>query len=93
MDTSLQNTSRSEDELTMPALAEQDVEHVEGEEAHIHLPAGSFWPIILGIAILVTIAGFVIINSFPWVTLVGAIFVFIGIMGWALENPMATHEE
>lgn len=93
MDTSLQNTSRTEDELTMPALAEPEAEHAEGEEAHIHLPNGSLWPIILSVAILVTIAGFVVINSFPWVTLVGAIFIFIGIMGWALENPMATHEE
>src|SRR2546425_9672603 len=93
MDTSLQNTSLTQDELSMPSLAEQEAEHTEGEGAHIHLPNGSLWPIILGVAILVTMAGFVVINAFPWITIIGFIFVFIAIMGWAMENPMATHEE
>ena len=93
MDTSLQNTSLTEDEMTVPALEDQGAELAEGEAAHIHLPNGSLWPVIVGVAILVTLAGFVVINSVPWITIVGAIFVFIGIMGWALENPMATHEE
>jgi hypothetical protein len=93
MDTSLQNTSLTEDELTMPAQAVQEAEQAEGEEAHIHLPNGSFWPIIVGVAILVTMVGFVFINTVYWITVIGAVFVFIGIMGWALENPMATHGE
>jgi osmotically-inducible protein OsmY len=90
MDTSLQNTKLTEDEMTMPALADQGAEHAEGEAAHIHLPNGSFWPIIVGAAILVTMAGFVFINTVYWITIFGAVFIFIGIMGWALENPMAT---
>jgi Cytochrome c oxidase subunit IV/BON domain len=93
MDTSLQKTNITEEELTMPALADQEAENVEGEAAHIHLPNGSFWPIIVGIAILVTMVGFLFINTTYWITIVGAVFIFIGIMGWALENPMATHEE
>lgn len=93
MDTSLQNTSLTEDELSMPALADQEAEHAGGEGAHIHLPNGSYWPIILGVAILVTMAGLVVVNSVPWITILGLVFVFIAIMGWALENPMATHEE
>jgi len=93
MDTSLQNTSLTEDEMTMPALAVQESEHVEGEEAHIHLPNGSLWPIIVGAAILVTMVGFVFINTVFWITVIGAICVFISIMGWALEDPMATHGE
>src|SRR6266571_9307662 len=93
MDTSLQNTSLTEDEMTMSALTVQEAEHVEVEEAHIHLPNGSLWPILVGVAILVTMVGFVFINTVYWITIIGAVFVFIGIMGWALENPMATHEE
>jgi hypothetical protein len=93
MDTSLQNTSLTEDELTMPELADQEAGQVEGEEAHIHLPNGSLWPVILGIAILVTMVGFLVINSVPWIVPIGAIFIFIAIMGWAFENPMATHGE
>jgi BON domain len=93
MDTSLQNTSRTEDETTTLAQAVEDAAHAGGEAAHIHLPNGSLWPVILGISILVTMAGFVFINTVYWVTVIGAVFVFIGIMGWALEDPMATHGE
>jgi osmotically-inducible protein OsmY len=93
MDTSLQHTSLTQDELSMPSLEEQEAEQAEGDGAHIHLPNGSLWPIILGVAILITMAGFVVINSFPWITIIGLLFVFIAIMGWALENPMASHEE
>ncbi|MGZ3646184.1 MAG: hypothetical protein ACXVCM_20300, partial [Ktedonobacteraceae bacterium] len=91
MDTSLQNTSLTEDETTTTAQAVVDAAHAGGEEAHIHLPNGSLWPVILGIAILVTMAGFVFINTAYWVTAIGAVFVFISIMGWALEDPMASH--
>jgi hypothetical protein len=93
MDTSLQNTNLTEDEMTMPALADQEAGLAEVEEAHIHLPNGSLWPILLGVAILVTMVGFLVINSVPWIAIIGLIFVFVTIMGWALENPMATHEE
>src|SRR5260370_27170371 len=92
MDTSLQNTRLTEDEMTTSAQAVQEAEHAQ-EEAHIHLPNGSFWPILVGISILITMAGFVFINTVYWVTVIGAVFVFIGIMGWALEDPMATHGE
>ena len=77
MDTSLQNTSLTEDEMTKPAQAGEDSVHAEGEETHIHLPNGSLWPVILGISILVTMVGFVFINTAYWVTAIGAVFVFI----------------
>ncbi len=93
MDTSLQNTSFTEDEMTMPAQAVIDAVHTEEEAAHIHLPNGSLWPVFLGISVLVTMAGFVFINTVYWVTIIGAVCVFISIMGWALEDPMATHGE
>ena len=93
MDTSLQNTNLTEDEMTTPAKAVEDAVRAGGEEGHIHLPNGSLWPVILGISILVTMVGFVFINTVYWVTVIGAVFVFISIMGWALEDPMATHGE
>ena len=93
MDTSLQNTSLTEDEMTMPAQAIQEAEHVEAEATHIHLPNGSLWPVLLSISILITMVGFVFINTVYWVTIIGAILVFISIMGWALEDPMASHGE
>ena len=93
MDTSLQNTGLTEDEMVTPAQTDEEVARAEAEEAHIHLPNGSLWPVILAISILITVVGFLFINTAYWVTVIGAIFVFISIMGWALEDPMATHGE
>ena len=94
MDTSLQNTNLTEDELTVPVLEDQDADLAEAEEAtHIHLPNGSLWPLLVGLAILVCMIGFAIINTTPWVTIIGAVFVLVGILGWASENPNASHEE
>jgi hypothetical protein len=90
MDTSLQNTKLTEDEMPISTPVDQELEHAQDEEVHIHLPNGSLWPVILSVAILVTMASFVFINTVYWITIIGAVFIFIGIMGWALENPMAT---
>ena len=91
MNTPLQNTSVTGDELvlTEPVVSEREEEHAEGEGGHIHLPGPSFWPVLVSVAILITIAGFLSINSFPWITIIGLPLVLISIMGWALENPMA----
>lgn len=93
MDTSLQNTSVTGDELTMPVLGDQEVYAEAEEESHIHLPAPSYWPILLGVAILIVIIGFIFINTTPVVTIIGTVLAFVSIMGWGLENPMASHEE
>ena len=94
MDTSLQNTSFTRDEMATPVLADQEQVLTEGEEeAHIHLPNGSLWPVILAVGILIALAGFVAINTTPVITIIGLIVVFISIIGWGLEDPMASHEE
>src|SRR5260370_16257975 len=38
MDTSLQNTSLTEDEITVPALPDQEPQLPDAEPSHIHLP-------------------------------------------------------
>ena len=93
MDTSLQNTNIIEDQLAKPTQDEVEAAQVEGEEeSHIHLPGPSYWPVILSVAILVTIAGFLAINTTPLISAIGAVLVLIGILGWGLEDPMAnTH--
>lgn len=89
METSLQSANLTEDELS--------TSHVEAggeEEHHVHLPNPSLWPLILAIAIIVTIAGMLFIPENPWITIIGAPFVLIGILGWGLEDPMAApHDE
>src|SRR5207244_6906837 len=89
MDVSPQSASYTPDEANA-SLLEQ---HVGGEQEeaspHIHLPNPSYWPIVLGLAIAVTMGGLVFVSTTPFISLFGIIFVFICIMGWALEDPMA----
>jgi hypothetical protein len=67
---------------------------VEAEgEHHIHLPGPSWWPLLLSAAILVTVAGLLFIPDNPWITIIAAPFVLVGILGWGLEDPMASPKE
>ena len=93
MDTSLHNTHVIEDQLAQPAPVEVEEAQLESEEeSHIHLPGPSYWPIVLSVAILITIASIFSISSTPWITIIGAVLVLVGILGWGLEDPMAnTH--
>ncbi len=95
MDTSLQNTRIIDDQLAHPASPDVDEAQEEDEvESHIHLPGPSYWPIVLSVAILITITGIFSISSIPWITIGGLVLVLIGIMGWGLEDPMAkTHNQ
>ncbi len=91
MDSSLHSAQLAEDEVT-PSLAphhDGTAEEVAEEEHHIHLPGPSFWPILLSVAILVTVCGLMFLPEGIWFSLFAGIFVLIGIMGWALEDPMA----
>jgi hypothetical protein len=81
MDTTLQTESG----LSQSLFTDQET---AGEEHHIHLPKPSLWPILLSIAITVTVIGLLFIPDAPWLTVIGAPFVLIGILGWGLENPM-----
>ena len=90
MDGSSQSASYTPEE-TNESLLEQHTEGEQEEEAspHIHLPNPSYWPIILGLAIAVTMCGLAVVSITPLISLIGIIFVFICVMGWALEDPMA----
>jgi len=63
------------------------------EEHHIHLPNPSWWPMILGFAILVAVTGLLFLPENPWLTIIAAPFVLFGIIGWGLEDPMASPKE
>ncbi|GER87273.1 hypothetical protein KDW_14350 [Dictyobacter vulcani] len=91
METSLQKTNLAVDDVNSSLESYQDVEEAEH---HIHMPGPSMWPFVLSVAILVAVAGLLFIPDAPWLTLVAAVFVLWGILGWALEDPMATsHDE
>ncbi len=93
MDHSLQSTHLTMNELT--SLPTADIEAtVEAEgEHHIHLPGPSWWPLLLSVAILVAVAGLLFIPDNPWITIIAAPFVLVGILGWGLEDPMALPKE
>ncbi len=93
METSLQRANLAIDELDTSLQQDQ----ADEEEHHIHLPGPSWWPLLLGTAILVTVIGLLFIPDGPWLAIAAAPFILVGIIGWALEDPMAssshTHEE
>jgi hypothetical protein len=91
MDSSLHGTHATADELHASLAAE--TEAGAEEEHHVHLPNPSLWPLILSAAILVAVVGLLFIPNNPWITLVAVPFMLLGIMGWALEDPMAPVKE
>ena len=94
MNTPLQSTHLSEDELELAATGSQEQEeaHAEGEGVHIHLPNPSFWPIVVGAAILLIVTGVLISSSTPALLIIGIPLLLIGMLGFALEDPNAPKE-
>ena len=87
MDSSLHNN-------TSTIVGAQDVAEAKAEdEHHVHLPNPSFWPITLSIAVVVTMSGVLFFPDNPWLTIIGAPFVLICMVAWALEDPMAPLKE
>jgi osmotically-inducible protein OsmY len=94
MDTSLQSVRLTEDELRASLAAKEAEESLEEEQHHIHMPNPSLWPFILSAAVLFTIAGLLSLPDIPYLSIIAAPFVIVGILGWALEDPMAPpHQE
>jgi hypothetical protein len=89
MDSSLKSAHLTEDELDTSLTSEHEGAEGVHEEPHIHLPNPSLWPALLSAAILTTVAGLLFVPETPWLTIVGAVFVLVSILGWALEDPMA----
>ena len=87
METSLQRANLAVDELDTSLQADQTTEE---EEHHIHMPGPSWWPLLLGAAILVTVIGLLFIPDGPWLSVAAAPFILVGILGWALEDPMGS---
>jgi hypothetical protein len=93
MDSSLRSTNLTADDLSTSLQEHHEVvESAEGEH-HVHLPNPSLWPFILSIALVVTLSGVLFFPSNPWLTIVAAPFVLVGILGWALEDTMAPQQE
>src|SRR6266581_7045388 len=90
MDSSPQSASSISDEFRTSLPAQQ-----EGEEAeqHIHMPNPSYWPLLLSLSVVVSLGAILLLTIAPLVFLVAVVCVFICILGWGLENPMAPLKE
>ena len=70
--------------------------HSTGQGIHLALPRPSIWPMLLSAALCALVVGLLLIDQAPWLVLLTALFVFIGILGWALEDhqpePIDKHE-
>jgi len=71
-------------------LGPEEVQKVVAEQG-IQFPSPSAWPLLLSMAICAFMAGLLVlfVTGFPWVTLLSLLFVLVGILGWALEDPHA----
>ncbi len=76
----------------MTATLLADAAEHEGEEGHvhIHMPNGSLWPIFLALAVGITMAGILVINTNPWISIIAAPFILVCIIGWGLQDPFAS---
>nr|BBH91424.1 hypothetical protein KTC_61750 [Thermosporothrix sp. COM3] len=93
MDSTLRSASLAADEAKQSPVVEQAEATSAEEEHHIHLPNPSLWPLILTVAIFITVAGMLGFPDSAILTYVGAPFIIVGIMGWALEDPMKKPKE
>ena len=93
MDRSPQSASSISDEFNVSLPAQREEGDVEEAEPHIHMPNPSYWPLLLSIAIALTLGGLLFVSTAPWISLIALPFVLIFILGWALEDPMAPVKE
>src|SRR5947208_3632836 len=92
MNTPLQSANLTADELNTSTVAAAEELGDAEVEHHIHMPNPSLWPLILSVAIAVTVGGLLFVNTFPWVSIIAAPFVLISIIAWGLEDPFASRE-
>jgi osmotically-inducible protein OsmY len=90
MNTPLQSVNLTADDMTATLLADAGEHEGEEEHVHIHMPNGSLWPFILAAAVALTMGGLLFANTFPWLSIIAAPFVLVGIIGWGLEDPFAS---
>lgn len=92
MDTSLRRAADLTSQEVDASLPDEQANGGEAEH-HIHLPSPSLWPLLLSAAVLMAVIGLLFFPDTPWLTVIAAPLVLVGILGWALEDPMGGHNE
>lgn len=94
MESSPRSASFTPDEYsTLPAGSQDEHGEANPHHPHIHLPNPSYWPILLGAALAISVLGLLVISITPWLFIISLPLVLIGVLGWALEDPMAPLKE
>lgn len=94
MNSPLQSANLTADELAVSPQTDEEIERT-GDEAHVHLPNPSFWPLLLTVAIVLAVGGLITWTNgnIPWLSIIAIPLAFVGIIGWGLEDPMAKPKE
>lgn len=92
MDSSPHSASSISEEVDTSLLAHREGD-IEEAEPHVHLPNPSYWPILLSLTIAIAMGALLFVSSAPWVPLLVLPFVLACMLGWALEDPMASLKE
>jgi len=51
----------------------------------VHLPGPSYWPILLGVSILIALSGLLFVETTLLITALGLVFAFLCGVGWGME--------
>jgi hypothetical protein len=68
-----------------PPLPVPEPAHAVAQHEGPHAPAPSYWPLFTGLAAAVAFCGLILVNSVPFISALGAIALFICIIGWGVE--------
>lgn len=93
MESSPRSAGFSSDSSNAAQATSHGSEHTGEAQHHIHLPNPSYWPLVVGIALGLAFLGLLVISITPWLLIISLPLILIGIMGWALEDPMAPLKE
>jgi hypothetical protein len=67
------------------ALPIHEEEHAVAHHEGPHAPAPSYWPLFTGLAAATAMCGLIVVNSVPFISALGAIALFICMIGWGVE--------
>lgn len=58
-------------------------EHAEHHGPHV--PAPSYWPLVLGLSVALAMCGLIVVQTAPYVAGLGLVLTFASIVGWGVE--------
>lgn len=60
-------------------------EHAEEHAGHVHAPAPSYWPLWTGLSVSIAFCGLIVVQTAPYIAVLGLVLTFISMIGWGVE--------